>query len=332
MKKLAIIITHPIQYYVPVFQLLAKECELKVFYTWGEAGAKAKYDPDFKQLIAWDLPLLEGYDFEFLTNSSKDPGSHHYGGIINPDLSEKISSFSPDAILIYGWAYKSHLSAMRYFKGKIPLWFRGDSTLLNETNGLKKILRTLLLKWVYKNINKAFYVGTANKTYFQKYGLKPDQLKFAPHAVDNERFSENKSAEACLMRENLGIGVNETLILFAGKFEKKKCPDLLLQAFLDLKMENTHLLFVGNGELEEGLRSKVKSLKLKAESLKPNIHFMDFQNQSYMPVVYQACNLFCLPSQSETWGLAVNEAMGCEKAMLVSDRVGCASDLVKNGI
>ena len=49
-----------------------------------------------------------------------------------------------------------------------------------------------------------------------------------------------------------------------------------------------------------------------------------------MPVVYQACDLFCLPSKGpgETWGLAVNEAMACSKAVLVSDKCGCAYDLV----
>ena len=55
-----------------------------------------------------------------------------------------------------------------------------------------------------------------------------------------------------------------------------------------------------------------------------------------MPVVYQACDLFCLPSRGpgETWGLAVNEAMAAGKAILVSNKVGCAIDLVeptKNG-
>ncbi|MNI79776.1 UDP-D-galactose:(glucosyl)lipopolysaccharide-1,6-D-galactosyltransferase [compost metagenome] len=67
------------------------------------------------------------------------------------------------------------------------------------------------------------------------------------------------------------------------------------------------------------------------ERVKRRIHFLDFQNQTAMPVVYQACDLFCLPSQGpgETWGLAVNEAMAAGKAVLVSDKVGCAADLVK---
>ncbi|RYE26381.1 MAG: glycosyltransferase, partial [Sphingobacteriaceae bacterium] len=73
-----------------------------------------------------------------------------------------------------------------------------------------------------------------------------------------------------------------------------------------------------------------KALKAKKYLLKTafKIHFLDFQNQTAMPGIYQSCDLFCLPSKSETWGLAVNEAMACGKAVLVSDQVGCAADLI----
>ena len=104
---------------------------------------QAKYDPDFKKTITWDIPLLEGYEYEFIENIAKDKGSHHYNGIINPGLICKIKEWAPDAILLYGWNFKSHLKVMRYFKNKIPVWFRGDSTLLDKQNkvksGLKKI-------------------------------------------------------------------------------------------------------------------------------------------------------------------------------------------------
>ena len=329
LKKLAVVVTHPIQYYVPVFQQLAQYCNLRVFYTWGEDGAKTKYDPDFRKSIDWDLPLLEGYEYEFLINMSKKQGSHNYSGINNPNLVSSIEKFSPDFILIYGWAYQSHLSAIRYFKGKTPIWFRGDSHLMNSKPFWKKMVQKVLLTWVYHHIDQAFYVGKANKAYFKSFGLKEHQLTFAPHAIDNDRFGTNRSNEAQILRNELGIADNEILILFAGKLARKKSPEQLLLAFLELRMDHAHLLFVGNGELEESLKLKVESLKFKAESLKVNIHFMDFQNQSFMPVVYQACDLYCLSSQSETWGLAVNEAMACGKAILVSDKVGCAFDLVK---
>jgi len=118
------------------------------------------------------------------------------------------------------------------------------------------------------------------------------------------------------------------VILFAGKFEEKKAPEVLLQSFLKLGIPNTHLLFVGNGLLESGLKNRAKG--------HANIYFADTQNQSQMPAVYHCSDLFCLPSKGpgETWGLAVNEAMACGKAILVSDNVGCAIDLVtpQNGL
>jgi hypothetical protein len=51
---------------------------------------------------------------------------------------------------------------MRYFKGKVPVYFRGDSTLLDNTPGLRKSYRWLFLNWVYSFVDHAFYTGTNN--------------------------------------------------------------------------------------------------------------------------------------------------------------------------
>lgn len=329
MLKLAIITTHPIQYYAPIFKLLheRQKIEIKVFYTWGK-GAQNKYDPDFDKNITWDIPLLDAYPFDWVENKASNQGSHHFNGIITPRLINQINNYDPNAILVIGWAYHSHLKVIRYFKNKIPVYFRGDSTLLDETYSIKSVLKTLFLRWIYSHIEHAFYNGINNKAYFKKYGLKDAQLSFAPHAVDNERFSLPKVEEAEQLKQKLNIPITATVILFAGKLEEKKNPCLLLEAFLKINDPTLHLIFTGNGQLEV-------TLKRKAEGYQ-NIHFIDFQNQSYMPVIYQACDLFCLPSKGpgESWGLAVNEAMACSKAVLVSDKCGCAVDLVednKNG-
>jgi len=325
-KKLAVISTHPIQYYVPIFRMLEQrgKVNVSVFYTEGEAALN-KFDPGFKKHIQWDIPLLDGYRFQWAENQSAEPGSHHFKGIVNPDLINMITAWQPDAILVFGWAYKSHLRVLRHFKGKIPVFFRGDSTLLDELTGYRSLVKRLFLKWVYQHVDCAFYVGANNKAYFKRYGLGDDQLIFAPHAIDNERFYVNQREDARVLREQFGINENDTLILFAGKLEPKKAPELLLSAFIHLKPSHTHLLFAGNGILEEELKHSAGS--------NPNVHFLDFQNQSLMPALYQAGDLFCLPSTgpNETWGLAVNEAMACGKAILASDKVGCAVDLVEPG-
>ncbi len=327
MTRLAIVTTHPVQYYAPVFKMLSSQFNLdvKVFYTWGKGSLK-KYDPGFCKEIEWDIPLLEGYEHSFLLNTSADAGSHHFKGIINPDAIKAIDKFAPDALLLYGWAYQSHLKILQHFHKNIPVYFRGDSNLTDEQPGLKGLMRTFFLKWLYKHIDYAFYVGTANKAYYRKAGLKEEQLLFAPHAIDNSRFSENRKTEAGYFRSSLSIKEDDTLILFAGKMEEKKAPEILLNAFGKLNCQKVHLLFTGNGPMESGLKETANGWA--------NIHFIGFQNQKKLPAVYQACDLFCLPSRGpgETWGLAVNEAMASGKAVLVSDKVGCATDLVKEGV
>src|ERR1700744_5873743 len=104
MKRVVIISTHPIQYNAPLFKLLSerKNVQVKVFYTWGQAQTKV-YDPGFGKEREWDIPLLDGYDYEFIENTSAKPGSHHFNGIINPGLIKKIETYNPDDILVIGW-------------------------------------------------------------------------------------------------------------------------------------------------------------------------------------------------------------------------------------
>lgn len=144
-------------------------------------------------------------------------------------------------------------------------------------------MRSLFLTWVYKHVDAAFYVGTANKAYFKKYGLKDEQLIFAPHSIDNKRFGEIKNKEALKLREQFSINDEDILILFAGKLEPIKNPELLLSAFKKLDLTNLHLLFVGNGKIEKSLKEQA----MNNGQLSMNIHFLNFQNinanASYLP-------------------------------------------------
>jgi len=327
LKKLAIISSHPIQYNAPLFALLAKEdnIDLKVFYTWGVDSIEEKYDPDFQQNIQWDIPLLEGYQYQFLENTSKDPGSHKFKGIINPELNQEIEKWGADIVWVWGWAFDSHLKALRNFKGKKEVWFRGDSTLLDEPKGLnvKKFLRRVFLTWVYRHVDKAFYVGTHNKAYFLKHGLKEKQLVYAPHAIDNDRFADptgEYAKQAKQWRKELAIAENQKVILFAGKLETKKNPFFLITLAKELPTNEYKIVFVGSGPLEENLKNQATE----------NCIFLGFQNQKMMPIVYRLADVFVLPSlgPGETWGLAINEALACGIPVIASNKCGGAVDLI----
>ena len=62
-----------------------------------------------------------------------------------------------------------------------------------------------------------------------------------------------------------------------------------------------------------------------------SIRFLGFQNQSELPRFFDLADVFCLPSVHEPWGLIVNDAMAAGRAVVVSDEVGSAADLVVNG-
>ena len=325
------------------------DCSIKVFYTWGQAQGKV-LDKDFGIEREWDIDLLSGYDHVFVKNNSAAPGSHHYKGIINPSLISEVASFQPDKIIVYGWKFNSHLKLLRHFKGKIPLYFRGDSILLDEpaSFSIKKALRRLLLQWVYRHVDFVLSPGTASDAYFLNAGLSANQIIRTPHAVDNPRFSgtetpdEHSSYEeiARNWRKEFSIPEDSKVFLFAGKFEPKKDPILLVNAFLRLhqRYPNTHLIMVGNGILEEELTTMTSTASTPSTSLNlpqrqsTPITFLPFQNQSIMPVVYRLGDVLVLPSigPGETWGLAINEAMACGRPVIVSNKCGAAADMVKN--
>lgn len=324
-KKLAIITTHPIQYNAPLFrQMTADGLDIKVFYTWSQA-IDIVADKEFGRDIKWDIPLLDGYEYEVVENISIKP-KQEFGGLVNPDLIPAIERWGAEAVLFFGWNFKSHLKAMRHFHGRIPVFFRGDSTLLDERPGLKTFLRRTLLRWVYSHVDVAFYVGTNNRAYFQAHGLRDNQLVLAPHAVENSRFGTPEAVtEGLRWRKELGYTSDDKVLVYAGKISKRKNIVEFASQFIYFADQHPdtslRLLVIGDGPDEAQLPSH------------PLIARLPFQNQSKMPAVYTLADCVVLPSKSgETWGLVINEAMASGRAVVASSKVGCAVDLVDEGL
>ena len=332
--RLAIVSSHPIQYNAPWFRFLtAKGLDgLRVFYLW-DGGVTEQLDRGFGVNVKWDVPLLEGYEHEFVPNCSRHAGTSGWRGLDNPSLAGRLEAFHPDAILVFGYNYLTHYRLLfSRLARRVPLLFRGDSHRLVPERGVKDWLRRRWIRSVFRRFDAFLHVGQANKAYFQLHGVPEQRLVFAPHAVDNDRFfSQAVTAkdEAARWKISLGILPSRRVILFAGKFEPKKRPLDLVAAFLRARLENATLLLVGSGEEENALRQEAAG--------QPDIVFAPFQNQSQMPRTYAAGDVFVLPSRGrgETWGMAVNEAMCLSRPIIVSHHVGCAQDLVqprRNGL
>ena len=326
--RLAIVVSHPVQYYSPWFRWLAAHAglPLRVFYLW-DAGVRPARDPQFGKTFAWDVDLLSGYEHEFVPNTARRPGTDHFGGLRNPALPARLAAWQPDAVLLFGYNYATHLRlVLRAGLRGVPLIFRGDSHLLGRAR--PSPLKRLLLGLLYRRFAAFACVGSANRDYFRAFGVPERKLFPVPHCVDASRFAatDDARAEAARLRAALGL-TDERVILFAGKLVPAKQPRALLEAFLALAPARAALVFVGEGAECPALES------LAAAHPGTPVRFLPFANQSAMPARYLLADLFALPSAGlyETWGLAVNEAMHLGVPCLVSDRVGCQRDLVTDG-
>lgn len=329
MRRLAIVLSHPVQYYSPWFRWLRTHTalEFRVFYLW-EFGVTPQRDPQFGTTFQWDVDLLAGYDSEFVPNVARDPGTHHFGGLDNPALTARLAAWRPDAVLLFGYNWRSHQRVVWWARRHgVPLLFRGDSHLLGRTQ--LPLLRRLLLRFLYRQFAGFAYVGAANRDYFRALGVPETRLFFAPHAVNAEHFNPadpSTRAAAEKLRVELGLAAKR-VVLFAGKFSAAKQPVALLEAFLAVAAGDDALVFVGDGAEKDRLTA------LAATRPDAHVRFLPFANQSEMPARYLLADIFALPSRGhyETWGLAVNEAMHLGVPCLVSDLVGCQRDLVTPG-
>jgi glycosyltransferase involved in cell wall biosynthesis len=329
-RRLAVVLSHPNQYYSPWFRWIAghTELRLRVFYLW-DAGVTSQTDPQFGATFKWDVDLLGGYEHEFVPNTAREPSSFRFGGLRNPTLPARLAAWRPDAILLFGYAYATHLRLILWARlHGIPLIFRGDSHFLGR--GAPPFATRWALRFLYAQFAAILPVGAANRDYFTQLGVPAHRLHFAPHAVDTVLFNPAEPAHrtaAAQLRAQLNLAPDAQVVLFAGKFSAAKQPRELLAAFLALRRPGTVLIFVGDGEEKPALES------LAADAPRGSVIFLPFANQTEMPARYLLADLFVLPSRGhyETWGLAVNEAMHLGVPALVSDRVGCQHDLVTDG-
>jgi glycosyltransferase involved in cell wall biosynthesis len=148
--------------------------------------------------------------------------------------------------------------------------------------------------------------------------------------VDNDFFEAiatpyREGPDRAAGRAGLNLANDAFVVLFAGKLEEKKRTWQAIEAVARLGA-GAVLIVAGSGEMEERCR------KAAADS-QADVRFVGFRNQTEIAKLYGLADCLVLPSDSgETWGLVVNEALASGLPCVVSERVGCAPDLVENGV
>ena len=333
MKKinLGILSTHPIQYDAPFFRRLAacQDMDTSVFYCLNPAPSQQGVG--FGTSFLWDVDLTGGYRHRFLKNVSSKPGLASFNGCNTPQIADIIRDGGFDAFLVLGWNTRSMWQAMlASWKHGVPVLVRADNQLDASGNPAKGAGKRLVYPWFIRKFSVCLARGLRSEEYFRHYGAS--RIARLPHFVDNDYFSRRAGEERPkrqALRQALGIGPDEVVFLFEGKFEKKKRPMDLILAFQKIAAVKNdprmRLILVGDGTLRRECESYVSRHQLAAV-------FTGFYNQTKMPEAYAVSDALVLPSdRGETWGLVVNEAMASGVPVVVSEAAGCSPDLVASG-
>ena len=328
--RAAFFMTHPTQYHAPWFRALAARPEISIHVYYGLQPSAEMQGKDFGVGFEWDVPLLDGYPNSFLKNVAAKPG-WGFRNLDTPELRDLIPRRDFDTWVINGWTTKSEWLAIRTcWNSGIPMMVRGDSTLIDRRNlGTRALKRLLLGRWIPR-FSRYLTVGRLNEQYYEHYGAQRHRFVPVRHFVDNDWFEGRAKVERArrqVLRSQWGIDASALVFLFVGKFMEKKRPVDTIRAISRVSPgRSVHLLMVGEGELKEACRSTAHELGVP-------VAFAGFLNQSRMPEAYAAADVLILPSGfQETWGLVVNDAMASGLPAIVSDKVGCAPDLVIAGV
>jgi len=333
--RLAIVTSHPIQYFAPLFKRLEQHTEIDLTVLYGSRhGATPSQDTDFGVSFAWDIPMLEGYKYKFLTNLW--PGRlRGFFSCLNPVVISEVRTGAYDAIIVFGWG---HLTAWLAFAAAkfagLPWMLYGDSVLLyQEENGrFKRLAKKIVLQQLFKYTGAFLVTGTFNRSFYEFYGAPSSKCFNVPLAVDNGLFidgAKRARERRTEIRERYGIEPGAILILFVGKLIPRKRPQDLLAMLKNLQPNFPRLgvVFVGEGQLRLDLQACIAKEGLK------NTFLLGFKNQTELPSIYAMSDVFALPSMNDPKPLVTNEAMACGLPVVVSHKTGVwgPGDIVRDG-
>jgi glycosyltransferase involved in cell wall biosynthesis len=332
--RIAVLNSHPIQYFAPLYAYLnaASDLEVTALYL-TDVSVRGGNDAGFGRDVKWDLDLLAGYRAIFLGQGARTRQPTGFWSLVAPQVWSELRSGRYDVVWLHGHNYAANLIALVAAKtARLPVMMRGETHLGLPRHGIKAKLRRPVMAALYRSCDRLLAIGSANTAFYRAMGVPDHKIFLVPYSVDNDRFIQATrltSNQRLKVRKRYNVPAERLAVLYAAKFTPRKRPADLLEAARRLKFETARpftIVMAGSGELEAELRA------FCAEHALDYVVFTGFVNQSELPRLYAASDIFVLPSEHEPWGLAVNEAMCAGLPIVVSREVGCVVDLVKDGV
>ena len=246
-------------------------------------------------------------------------------------LSAQLRTLRPACVVFNGYNHLAHLLALRWcHRNGIPSILNSDSNIHGDARtGLARVIKDRLLGWVVRRVDAITVCGSLGKKYFERYGADPGRIFYSPYEPDYGLIQNIPQSEVEAVAARFKLDPARKRIVFCARLVEVKRPDLAIDAFAAVAHQRPDwdLLMVGDGVLRDYLRLRVPT------DLRHRVLWVGFvPEQRVVSCLYRACHVMVLPSDYEPWALVVNEAVAAGLAMVTSDVVGAAHELVDQAV
>jgi glycosyltransferase involved in cell wall biosynthesis len=245
-------------------------------------------------------------------------------------LLSRASAFNPDVITITGYYDPAQIALLCWAKWKgIRVVLQNESTAVDHLRGGWK---EQVKRWIINQCDGFFCFGSQSANYLIQLGVMPEKILLRKSAVDNNTLQTvyNRSLPN-RANEQSRRSIPPNNFIFVGRLIGFKNLPALVNAFAEARQKSSNaatwgLILLGDGPEKSSLSQQIEALGLTS-----SVTFVPSHPWYQVPEFLALSNVLVLPSLSEPWGLVVNEAMACGLPVIVSNRCGCASDLVRDG-
>ena len=192
--------------------------------------------------------------------------------------------------------------------------------------------KEFLKRMIIGRFDAFFCFGSPSAQYLESLGASSASIKVKKAAVVDDVRIRQVCAQHYAERQQLQASyqVPARNFIYTGRFIEPKNLLLLLKAFAQAKALQPNaawgLILLGDGVQKPALEEFVRAQQLS------DVYFLPGTEWYEVPKYLALADVYVLPRTSEPWGLVVNEAMVCHMPVLVSEKCGCASDLVQEGV
>lgn len=284
---------------------------------------------------------LSGTDRVYAWNGTEGEGSFRRA-VVSPDIdrepgravvrrvADTLGAMAPSVVAVPGWSHRGALAALLWcLRSGTPAVLMSDST---ERDHRRRAWQEAAKRRIVALCGSAFVAGTRQRDYLARLGMPPARVCLGFDVVDNAHFSagaDRARQDEAATRARLSLPGR--YILTVCRFVEDKNVLGLIEAYDRYRIRARGgawpLVIAGDGPLRPVIERMIADRNLGAQ-----VHLPGFRQYQELPACYGLAGVFVLPSTMEPWGLVVNEAMAAGLPVLVSDRCGCADDLVgRNG-